>query len=303
MSKSAVKTIAITMGDPKGIGPEVIRKALLNKTLSNKAQFIVVGNKKVLGSLSSSIKTIDISSKTSGEGAFQALAVGALLIKTGSADALVTAPLSKESVNEYFKSFQGLKGKKFVGHTEYLAETFRVKNFDMMFVAPNMRLTIVTRHVPLKDVPALITKKAVSNSIALMHDTLKSKFKIHHPKIAVLGLNPHAGEGGLLGKEDNQNIRPAIEQSKTAGINAVGPLPADTFFAYGQSYDGVIAMYHDQGLAPIKGIYMKNLVNFTAGLPFIRTSPAHGTAFDIAGKNKADPSSMIAAIQLAIELA
>ena len=161
----------------------------------------------------------------------------------------------------------------------------------------------MTRHVPLKDVPKLITQKAVFNSIVLMADTLKDKFKIKDPKIAVLGLNPHAGEGGLLGHEDIKAYFTCHPQSPAQGINAIGPLPADTFFAFHKSYDGIIAMYHDQGLAPLKGMYMKELVNFTAGLPFVRTSPAHGTAYDIAGKNKADPSSMIAAIKLACQLA
>ena len=173
----------------------------------------------------------------------------------------------------------------------------------MMFVADKMRLTIVTRHVPLKEVPRLITKKAVHDSISLMAKTLKEQFRIKSPKIAVLGLNPHAGEGGLLGQEDLKFILPAVRQARTQGINAIGPLPADTFFTFSnKAYDGVIAMYHDQGLAPLKGIYMKSLVNFTAGLPFVRTSPAHGTAYDIAGKNKADPLSMIAAIKLANQL-
>jgi 4-hydroxythreonine-4-phosphate dehydrogenase len=164
--------------------------------------------------------------------------------------------------------------------------------------------------VPLKEVPRLITRKAVFNSIALMARTLKEDFKIRAPKIAVLGLNPHAGEEGLLGHEDAKYILPAIQQARAQGIKAVGPLPADTFFAFqchsrvsGNPYDGVIAMYHDQGLAPLKGIYMKELVNFTAGLPFVRTSPAHGTAYDIAGKNQADPSSMLSALKLACQLA
>jgi 4-hydroxythreonine-4-phosphate dehydrogenase len=160
--------------------------------------------------------------------------------------------------------------------------------------------------VPLKDVPKLITQKAVFNSIALMAGTLKDRFKVRDPKIAVLGLNPHAGEGGILGHEDVKHILPAIRKAKIKGINAVGPLPADTFFAFSKNknpYDGIIAMYHDQGLAPLKGMYMKELVNFTAGLPFVRTSPAHGTAFDIAGKNKADPASMLSALKLACQLA
>jgi len=321
MLRSNKKVVVITMGDPKGIGPEVIQKSLKGRVFARseatKQSFIIIGNKKLLSRLPSNVMVIDVPYKFAGEGSLKFLDKAILLIKGGGADALVTAPLSKEAVSHYHKNF--------VGHTEYLAEAFGVKNFDMMFVAHQMLLTIVTRHVPLKDVPKLITQKAVLNSIELMAETLKEKFKIKAPKIAVLGLNPHAGEGGILGQEDLKYILPAVRRAKEQGVNAVGPIPADTFFAFhdfsschsrespavgrgpakgggGNPYDGVIAMYHDQGLAPLKGMYMKELVNFTAGLPFIRTSPAHGTAYDIAGRNKADPSSMIAAIKLACEL-
>ena len=302
------------MGDPGGIGPEIIRKALAGRVFARsiatkQSHFIVIGNKKILGRVPPSVEVIDVPYKTAGEGSLKFLDKAILLIKGGVADALVTAPLCKHAVSRYHKNFKG--------HTEYLAEAFEVKNFDMMFIAPHVRLTIVTRHVPLKDVPGLITQKAVFDSIALMAAVLKDKFKIRDPKIAVLGLNPHAGEGGLLGSEESKYIYPAIRKAKFKGINAEGPLPADTFFAFhmpckspsllqrgvrGVHYDGVIAMYHDQGLAPFKGLYRKELVNFTAGLPFVRTSPAHGTAFDIAGKNKADPSSMSAALELALSL-
>lgn len=288
----------MTMGDPQGIGPEVVRKALKDPAITSASKqflFIVVGNKKILRSLPSSVGVVDVPYNTAGEGSLKFLDKAIDLIKGGAADALVTAPLSKEVVSRYHKNF--------AGHTEYLANAFKIRDFDMMFIAGPVRLTIVTRHVPLKDVPKLITQKAVFNSIVLMAETLRTKFKIRDPKIAVLGLNPHAGERGLLGHEDMRCIFPAIRQARTRGIKAVGPLPADTFFAFLSSYDGVVAMYHDQGLAPLKGLYRKDLVNFTAGLPFVRTSPAHGTAFDIAGKNKADPSSMIAAIKLACQLA
>jgi 4-hydroxythreonine-4-phosphate dehydrogenase len=295
MLRSNKKVIAITMGDPKGIGPEVVRKALAGKSLLAQGHFIVIGDKKIAGRIHSSVEVADVRYRSAGEGSLKFLDKAIALIKGGVADALVTAPLCKQAVSRY--------SPHFVGHTEYLAQAFGVKDFDMMFIAPHVRLTIVTRHVPLKDVPKLITQRAVFDSIALMARTLKDRFNIRDPKIAVLGLNPHAGEGGLLGSEDVKHILPAIRQAQAYGINAVGPLPADTFFAFHSSYDGIIAMYHDQGLAPLKGLYMKDLVNFTAGLPFVRTSPAHGTAFDIAGKNKADPSSMIAAIKLACQLA
>jgi 4-hydroxythreonine-4-phosphate dehydrogenase len=294
MLRSNKKVVAITMGDPRGIGPQVIRKALAD---SRKCRFIVIGDKKILGRLPAFVTVVDVPYKQAGEGSLKFLQKAIDLIKEGLADALVTAPLSKQAVSLYHKGF--------VGHTEYLAQAFGVKHFDMMFIAPNVRLTIVTRHVSLKDVPRLITPKAVFDSVALMAQTLKDDFKIRNPEIAVLGLNPHAGEGGLLGHEDVKCILPAIRKAKAQGINAQGPFPADTFFAYHMCnrYDGIVAMYHDQGLAPLKGMYMKELVNFTAGLPFVRTSPAHGTAFDIAGKNKADPSSMRAAINLACQLA
>jgi len=285
----------VTMGDPGGIGPEVIRKALTHRSILRRGRFIVIGDKKILGRISSSVTVVDVPYRSAGEGALKFLDLAVAVIKDGIADALVTAPLSKKAVNQFSANF--------VGHTEYLAQAFDVKNFDMMFIAPQVRLTIVTRHVPLKDVSRLITPKVVFDSIALMARTLKDDFKIPTPKIAVLGLNPHAGEGGLLGTEDRKCIVPAILKAKAQGIRAQGPFPADTFFAHHAGYDGIIAMYHDQGLAPLKGMYMKELVNYTAGLPFVRTSPAHGTAFDIAGKNKADPSSMIAAIKLACELA
>lgn len=281
------------MGDPGGIGPEVIRKALA-KIVEVPFRFVVIGDKKVLGRVPFSVEVADVRYKSAGEGSLKFLDKAIDLIRAGAADALVTAPLSKQAVSRYHQNF--------TGHTEYLAEAFGVTNFDMMFITPQARLTIVTRHVPLKKVPALITSKAVFASIALMSRTLKDRFKIRDPKIAVLGLNPHAGEGGLLGSEDIKKILPAIHKAKDQGINAVGPLPADTFFAFQSNFDGIIAMYHDQGLAPLKGLYMKELVNFTAGLPFVRTSPSHGTAFDIAGKNKADPSSMISAIKLACAL-
>ncbi|MEI7999014.1 MAG: 4-hydroxythreonine-4-phosphate dehydrogenase PdxA [Candidatus Omnitrophota bacterium] len=293
MSKSAVKIIAITMGDPKGIGPEVIIKSLQRKDIAQLGNFILIGDKKLLKHTKASV--IDIAYKTSGEGSLRFLEKGVELIKGGVVDAIVTAPLSKEAVSHYKKDFRG--------HTEYLAESFNVTNFDMMFVSPQVRLSLVTRHVAIKDVPKMITKANVYSCIELMHKTLKKQFGIINPRIAVLGLNPHAGEGGLLGDEELKHIMPAIQFARKNRIKVEGPYPADTFFSHHKAFDGVIAMYHDQGLTSIKGMYFKDLVNFTAGLPFVRTSPVHGTAFDIAGQDKADPSSMIAAIKLAFKLA
>lgn len=293
MSRSAIKTIGITMGDPSGVGPEVVYKALKDPSVASLANFICIGDKKLLRGVSCSI--IDIPYKSSGEGSLRFLERAVDLVKGGVIDALVTAPLSKEKVSKYSVNFKG--------HTEYLADAFGVKQFDMMFIAPQARLSLVTRHVPVKDIPKMITKKAVLSSIELMNETLKNQFNIKNPRIAVLGLNPHAGENGLLGFEDVKQIVPAITAAQKSGIKAFGPFPADTFFCKDKGFDGIVAMYHDQGLAPMKGLYFKDLVNFTAGLPFVRTSPVHGTAFDIAGKGIADPSSMIASIKLASRLA
>lgn len=292
MSRSARKTIGITMGDPAGIGPEVIRKALALPPIAHSAEFICIGDQELLKGVPG--RVIDIPYKTAGEGSLKFLEKAVAMVKAGALDALVTAPLSKEAVSRYKKDFRG--------HTEYLAQAFKAKRFDMMFIGENVRLSLVTRHVPLKDVPALVTKKAVLSSIELMHETLKGKFGIRQPRIAVLGLNPHAGEQGLLGREDAGRILPAIQAARKKGIKAEGPFPADTFFCYDRGFDGIVAMYHDQGLAPLKAMYFKDLVNFTAGLPFVRTCPVHGTAFDIAGKGIADPSSMAAAIKLACRL-
>ncbi len=296
MLKSAVNTpkcIAITMGDPRGVGPEVILKALQKKDVIGLGNFVVIGDRKLLPK--TKIAFVDVAYRSPAEGSLKFLDKALELIKGGVVDALVTAPLSKEAVSRYKKDFRG--------HTEYLAENSGVKNFDMMFVSAKVRLSLVTRHVALKEVSKFITRKNVFSSIKLMHETLNQKFGITCPCIAVLGLNPHAGENGLLGKEEIKHITPAIKSAQQQGIKVQGPFPADTFFCHDKGFDGIVAMYHDQGLVLLKGMYFRNLVNFTAGLPFVRTSPVHGTAFDIAGQGKADPSSMIAAIKLAFQLA
>ena len=320
MSRSGInaKIIGITMGDPSGIGPEVTAKAFLNRAISSPAyrgtgdlskyRFILIGDRrtyqKFFKRFPNNVTVCDIPlqapcpmgkfSSLAGRASLQYLEKAVQFIKNGVIDALVTAPLSKEAVSQYQKDFRG--------HTEYLAHAFGAKRFDMMFVSPHVRITLVTRHVPLKDVPGLITKKAVLDSITLMEETLRQHFHVRRPRIAVWGLNPHAGEKGLLGHEDARQILPAIRLARRKGIQADGPFPADTFFCHDKDFDGIVAMYHDQGLTPVKGMYFKELVNFTAGLPFVRTSPVHGTAFDIAGRGIADPSSMIAAIELACRL-
>jgi 4-hydroxythreonine-4-phosphate dehydrogenase len=307
MWKSNNKIVGITMGDPAGIGPEVIAKAL-RQSFSKHVSFLLIGDQptflRYLKKLPPNVTICHTSAggvkegkptAQGGKASLQFLETAVGLLKHGIIDAIATAPICKESIHPFHKNFHG--------HTEYLAEAFDIKQFDMMFVTPKLKTIIATRHVALKDVPGLITKNSVYSSIELAHRSIKTLFKVRQPRIAVLGLNPHAGEHGLMGKEDDRSITPAIAKAKANGIKAFGPFPADTFFAYGaKDYDCVIAMYHDQGLIPMKTLYYKEVVNLTVGLPFVRTSPAHGTAFDIAGKNLADPSSMRAAIELACQL-
>ncbi len=310
--KSRNKTITVTIGDPCGIGPEVVIKALRALRIPQNVTMMVIADTEILNfykakeskqisfypvcGFTSFLKTIGSPGKESGLASKTYLDCAIRLIKSGVAQALVTAPLSKEAVAKTYPRFEG--------HTEYLAEAFGVKNVEMMFVTDQLKTVIATRHVALKNVPAQIDRKKVFDVIDLTHRGLTHLFKMRNPKIGVCGLNPHAGEGGIMGWEDKEKILPAIIKAKKKKISAFGPISADTAFAEHnrQKFDAIIAMYHDQGLAPVKALYFDKLVNLTVGIPFIRTSPVHGTAFDIAGKNKADASSMAEAIKLAIKL-
>ena len=193
----------------------------------------------------------------------------------------------------------------FRGHTEYFAKRTGTKKFAMMFVGPDMKVSLVTRHIALRRVPAILNSGKIYDTIALTHKYLKEYFRILSPKIAVSGLNPHAGEGGAFGNEEARIIIPAMKRARKDFKNIYGPIPADVIFyeVLNKKYDAAVAMYHDQALGPFKTLYFTSGVNLTLGLPFIRTSPDHGTAFDIAGKGIADPSSMIEAIMLACRLA
>lgn len=289
MLRSNKRVIGITTGDPAGIGPEITAKAIRSLPRLPGAELHVI-NEKAFGIVPGR------SSKKSAQAALNALHEAIQLLKLKKINALVTAPLSKESICTL--------GIDFVGHTEYLADAFKCKKFAMMFVSPKLKTMIVTRHLPLKAVPKAINSKNILEAIELMDGALKKHFKIPRPVIAVCGLNPHAGEGGRLGTEEIKIIIPTIQTARKNGINVIGPLAADTLFSpdLPHKYDAVVAMYHDQGLIPVKTLDFSRVVNLTIGLPFIRTSPAHGTAFDIAGKNKANPASMIEAIKLAAQL-
>jgi 4-hydroxythreonine-4-phosphate dehydrogenase len=300
------------LGDPSGIGPEVTARALESSELRRLGHFIVIGDKSVFRKYSkksfSNVDICDINAldgkkykvgtpnKAGAEASIEYLNTAINLLKSKSISSLVTAPLCKETISSVVKGFRG--------HTEYLADAFGRKNVGMLFVADHLKTIIATRHIPLKRVPIELTQKSLLETILLTDHALKKDFKISKPKIGVCGINPHAGEGGLLGREEITTIIPAMKKARSKKINVFGPLSADTLFIKSNSdkFDAIVAIYHDQGLAPMKGLYFDQLVNMTIGLPFVRTSPAHGTAFDIAGKNKADASSMKAAIRLAATL-
>ncbi|MFA5667716.1 MAG: 4-hydroxythreonine-4-phosphate dehydrogenase PdxA [Balneolaceae bacterium] len=322
--------IGITLGDCNGIGPEIILKALSGIDCTQSTP-IIIGSKSVLEYYKSEL-SIDLplysvsNSKTdtnldSGFGVYEVvdsasitptpgdqspesglLAMKAIekaieLCVSEDIHAMVTAPISKEAVN--------LAGYQIPGHTEFLAEQTKAESVLMILVNNSLRVALVTGHIPILKVAQSITEEVILERLSVLDRSLKEDFLIEKPSIAVLGLNPHAGDGGVIGTEEIEIISPAIKQAQKEGIKATGPFPADGFF--GQKlhlkYDAILAMYHDQGLAPFKLLSFGSGVNFTAGLPIIRTSPDHGTAFNIAGKGIADPSSFIEAYNLAVKLA
>ena len=306
-------TCAITMGDAAGIGPEVILKALADKKIRGLADFVIIGNPGVfektarlcnlklkkeihlfeLGNISKLV--LGKSSAAYGRVALECIQQALRLIKSKKIDVLVTAPVNKQTIAR--------SGIAFCGHTEYLAQATKSKKFAMMLVGGPLRVALVTRHMALKDVAKSLTRDKIYNTIRLSVLALKKYFAISRPHIAVCGLNPHSGEQGLLGDEEEKVIRPAIIKARDLA-SVEGPLPADTLFYLARSgaFDVCVAMYHDQGLIPLKMFKLHQGVNLTLGLPFVRTSPDHGTAYNIAGKNKANPGSMIEAIKLAVRI-
>ncbi len=292
MALTKKPVIAITTGDPAGIGPEITSKALKNTDVKNRARFIVID-----GSSGESI----ISGKPSARGGRIAVEnikkAVKILNSLDTRKALVTAPVNKFSLKK--------AGFKFRGHTELLAHLTKTKNIAMMFSKGPFKIALATRHIPLSRVSKELTEEKIINTTKLFYFALKRRFKIRNPKIGISALNPHAGESGIMGTEEEEFIGPAIKKLKRT-INYKGVVrPADSLFhdLYKRKLDGIVCMYHDQGLIPFKMLYFEKGVNITLGLPFIRTSPDHGTAFDIAGKGKANPASMIEAIKLAIRLA
>ena len=293
MMTSRRPRIAITVGDPAGIGPEVSLKASADPRVQGAADV------RLYGPTTDSDLAAFAAGKVSadaGRSAYQTIERAVAEVQAGRADALVTAPINKEAFAE--------AGLPWRGHTELLAHLTGATQVAMMFHSDVLRVVLATVHVPLAEVPALLTRNLVEATIRLAAAELP-RFGFPEPRLAMAGLNPHAGEHGLLGCEDEQVLRPAVEVCRRAGINVVGPLPADTLFvrATRGEYDAVVACYHDQGLIPAKLAAFGKTVNVTLGLPIIRTSVDHGTAFDIARQDVADPSSMAEAVLLAARLA
>lgn len=231
-----------------------------------------------------------------GKYALLSLQQGVAALKEGHVQALVTAPIHKKNIQSAEFNYSG--------HTPYLKAMFEVNEVAMLMVAENMRVALLTEHVPVSDIAPHVTKANIISKLKIVHASLQKDFGVDKPKIAVLGLNPHAGDEGLIGNEEETIIKPAVKEAKQQNILAFGPYSADAFFARGQheKFDAVLAMYHDQGLIPFKSLALGEGVNYTAGLPAVRTSPDHGTAFDIAGKGKADHISFIEATYKAIDI-
>jgi 4-hydroxythreonine-4-phosphate dehydrogenase len=280
--------IALTVGDPAGIGPEIVEKAAADPAVQAVCEPVVYATP-----FDGPVGEV---SEGAGRAAFQTIVRAVEDAKHGEVDAVATAPVSKLAFSK-----AGLTWK---GHTDLIAHLCGTKRVAMMFYAPQLKVVLMTVHVPLKTVHALLTKRLVEEMIAITAESLP-KFGITRPRLAVAGLNPHAGEGGVLGTEDRRVLVPAILSARESGVEVSGPYSADTVFVRASrgEFDCVLACYHDQGLIPVKLLAFGQAVNVTLGLPIIRTSVDHGTAFDIAGKGVADPGSMVEAILLAAQLA
>ncbi len=326
MSEAKIK-VGITHGDINGIGYEVIIKSLLDPRMCELCTPVIYGSVKAAGFYRRQVEgaenfNFNVVAKASdanpkrvnlidcmpgelrlepgrltveaGKASIAALKAATTDLKAGSIDVVVTAPISKENIRE--------AGFDFTGHTEFFAAQFGGEPL-MMMCSDQLKVGLVTIHIPLEEVSRSVTEEKIISSLRGLHDSLIRNFSVHEPKIAVLALNPHAGDGGVIGIEERETVTPAIRTVSSEGILAFGPFPADGFFASGgyTKYDAVLAMYHDQGLVPFKTLSSDG-VNFTSGLPIVRTSPAHGVGFDIVGQNKADEQAMRNAIYMAMDI-
>jgi 4-hydroxythreonine-4-phosphate dehydrogenase len=290
--------IGITCGDINGIGPEIVHKAVFSNHWKKDVEFILIGPSGK-GSWKIPFNGTITAGKITAETSKTAVAAIERAVQgclDSELDAMVTSPICKEGLK--------LAGINYPGHTEMIAELTGTKRYGMMLMGNGLRVMLATRHLPLRQVADALTKETILEAIELTGEAL-NWFGLTNGRIGVCGLNPHAGDGGALGDEEIRIIAPAIETARAKGFNAIGPIPADVIFfqCLEKTYDAVVAMYHDQGLGPLKMHAFDCGVNWTVGLPIVRTSPDHGTAFNIAGKGVAKPYSMIAAIETAIELA
>ena len=321
--------VGITQGDSNGIGYEVIIKSLADERILDSFTPVIYGSSKLMGFYRKTLHNIgpmDVnvissaadarqrkinlvnclpdniyaepgqSTPDSAKAAITSLEMAVKDLKEGQIDVLVTAPISKRAMSA--------EGFSSAGHTEFLQEEFGADDVTMIMVSDQVRIGVVTGHIPLREVPGSITRESILGKLRIMKASLERDFGILDPKIAVLGLNPHCGDGGLLGDEEQNVILPAVQEARAEGIQAFGPYSPDGFFGLGNysRFDATLAMYHDQGLAPFKALAFSDGVNFTAGLPIVRTSPDHGTAYDMAGRDEADPRSMMSAIYTAIDI-
>ncbi|WP_297091586.1 4-hydroxythreonine-4-phosphate dehydrogenase PdxA [uncultured Draconibacterium sp.] len=328
MAKQDTIRIGITHGDINGIGYEVILKTLSDPRIFEMCTPVVYGSPKVAAYHRKALDINDVSfnhvrntkellhkkaniincvdenirvelgksTPEAGTSSFNALDRATSDLQKGYIDALITAPINKDNIqSEEFN---------FPGHTEFLAQSFDTRDYAMLMVSETMKIGVVTTHIPISRVAESLNKETILSKIRIISKSLQQDFAITKPRIAVFGLNPHAGDNGLIGKEDKEIILPAIIQAKKEGIMALGPYPADGFFGSEdyRKFDAILAMYHDQGLIPFKLASFERGVNYTAGLPVIRTSPAHGTAYSIAGEGKASPESFRQALYLAIDI-
>jgi 4-hydroxythreonine-4-phosphate dehydrogenase len=320
--------IGITLGEPNGIGPEVVLKSLLDHRITEQFIPVLYGSGRAIAYYKKQLnieefnysqvrqrgqyapkqvnvvncwdENLEINpgkiSKETGKASLDALQKACEDLKENHLDALVTAPIDKQSIHS--------ENFPFAGHTGFLTQYFGATQSLMLMVGEKLKVGLVTEHIPLQEVAASLTEEKILSKYRILEKSLKEDFGIVKPKIAILALNPHAGDNGLIGKEEEEILKPLVNKLKNENKLIAGPFPADGFFAAGQyaKFDAVLALYHDQGLIPFKSIAFEDGVNFTAGLSIIRTSPDHGTAYNIAGKNMANESSMRAAIYLAIDI-
>lgn len=326
-SQNDLCRVALTLGDPAGIGPEICMRILQQRPLASNIALTVIGSAAVLRWIQDQLDTSielktckkpanipgtycvmdrdNVSTKVcrrpaptreGGSASLDYITTGVKQIQAGRADVLVTSPINKKAIDA--------AGSPFPGHTEMLGAMTDVPDPVMMLMNSQLKVTFATKHVALKNVPDQLSRETIQHTATTMADSLTSDFAIGQPRVGICALNPHSGDQGRFGNEEAELIQPAITEARASGYTIDGPYPSDTLFAraLNDEFDGIVAMYHDQGMIPIKLMGFKAVVNVTLGLPFVRTSPGHGTAYDIAGTGTADPASTLQAIRTGVRM-